>query len=107
MMTENLTKALHSLTFACDELKRAHSDSVGKNDFAEIVILRLLGKAHELKQDIDRATQAATREFKHSPQASSPAASETAPGSLGSAAPVAGQAGAASINNTFPKGRHA
>lgn len=61
MNTENLTKALDSSLFAADELREAYTDAVKSgNQFAQIVLLKLVGDAVELNRKIAAAHEAAT-----------------------------------------------
>jgi hypothetical protein len=61
MNTENLTKALHSIGFLSEELRAAYASAVVAGDeFAQIVLLKLVGDAVELNRRIAVAHEAAT-----------------------------------------------
>lgn len=60
MNTENLTKALHSSEFIANDLREAYTDAVKSgNQFAQIVLLKLVGDAVELNRRIAAAHEAA------------------------------------------------
>ena len=60
MKTENLTKALHSSEFAANELREAYTDAVKSgNQFAQIVLLKLVGDAVDMNRKIAAAHGAA------------------------------------------------
>ena len=60
MNTENITKALHSSEFIADDLREAYTDAVkANNQFAQIVLLKLIGDAVELNRKIGEAHEAA------------------------------------------------
>lgn len=59
MKTENLTKAAHSLAFACDELHAAHSDASKVGDeFAMLTLSVVMDDAANLQRKIKRISDA-------------------------------------------------
>ena len=59
-MKKHLSNALLHARIACDDLQSAHSSAIREGDqFAEIVLLELLGDARKLSQRLAQALDAA------------------------------------------------
>lgn len=58
-MKETLEKATHDLVFACDDLREALNKA---NSVEGLLLLPLIGRANELKRDVDALLQAHSSE---------------------------------------------